>query len=47
MQQELELLQNTLRDIARAVIQDAEGKDVISSVMQPHVHLSQPGVPPR
>uniref|UniRef100_A0A8D8VW00 Rootletin n=1 Tax=Cacopsylla melanoneura TaxID=428564 RepID=A0A8D8VW00_9HEMI len=47
MQHELELLQNTLRDIARAVIQDAEGKDVISSVMQPHVHLTQPGVPPR
>lgn len=46
MQEEVELLQGALRDIAHAVIQDAEGRDV--DAVMPHVHLTPPGpVPPR
>lgn len=48
LQEEIDLLQGALRDIAHAVIQDAESRDVDSVQPPPHVHLSQtPAVPPR
>lgn len=50
MQEEVELLQNALRDIAHAVIQDSEGRDVDAVMLSQsqHVHLMPPGpVPPR
>ncbi|XP_026278331.2 rootletin isoform X2 [Frankliniella occidentalis] len=50
IQEEVELLQGALRDIAHAVIQDAEGRDVDAVMLSQsaHVHLTPPGpVPPR
>lgn len=48
LQEEVELLQGALRDIAHAVLQDAENRDTDSAQPSPHVHLSQtPAVPPR
>jgi len=48
MQAEAELLQGALRDIAHAVIQDAEARDEGLPPAPPHVHLTPPGaVPPR
>lgn len=50
MQEEVELLQGALRDIAHAVIQDADGRDVDAVMLSQsqHVHLTPPGpVPPR
>ncbi|XP_075215619.1 rootletin-like isoform X2 [Lycorma delicatula] len=47
LQEEVELLQGALRDIAHAVLQDAENRDTDSAQPSPHVHLSQtPAVPP-
>lgn len=46
MQEEIELLQSALRDIAQALIQDAELKD--PELIQPtstHVHLSTTPIP--
>ncbi|XP_065332594.1 rootletin [Cloeon dipterum] len=47
-QEELALLQNALRDIAHAVLQDAENKNADANV-QPasHLHLSVSHMPPR
>lgn len=48
MEEEIEHLQNALRDIAHAVIQDAESKTSESIQPAPHLHLTPPTtVPPR
>lgn len=47
LQEEADLLQNALRDIAHAVIQDSEGRDT-DPQPTPHVHLTpSQAVPPR
>ncbi|XP_076662657.1 ciliary rootlet coiled-coil, rootletin isoform X2 [Andrena cerasifolii] len=40
IQDDIEILQSALRDIAHAVIQDAEARDIESSQAPPHLHLS-------
>lgn len=40
MQEDVEILQSALREIAHAVIQDAETRNAESSQPPPHVHLS-------
>lgn len=46
MQEEIELLQSALRDIAQALIQDAELKDPeITQAAATHIHLSTTPVP--
>lgn len=47
MQEDVELLQSALRDIAHAVIQDAESRDVENTQAPPHVHLSPTGAVPQ
>lgn len=44
MQEDIEILQSALKDIAHAVIQDAESRNAESSQPPPHVHLS-PSIP--
>lgn len=44
MQDEVELLQSALRDIAQALIQDAEMKD-IELTPATHIHLSATPIP--
>lgn len=47
LQEDIELLQGALRDIAHAVIQDSEGRDP-EPQPTPHVHLTpSQAVPPR
>lgn len=43
MQEDAEILQSALRDIAHAVIQDAESREIENIQPPPHIHLS-PGV---
>lgn len=46
MQEEVELLQNALRDIAQALIHDAELKDPdLPPQVAAHIHLSTTPVP--
>ena len=47
LQEDLEILQSALRDIAHAVIQDSESRELdgTNSQATPHLHLS-PAVPP-
>ncbi|XP_024946085.1 rootletin isoform X3 [Cephus cinctus] len=40
MQEDVEILQSALRDIAHAVIQDAESRDIENIQPPPHIHLS-------
>lgn len=40
MQEDIEVLESALRDIAHAVIQDAESRDAEAKQTSPHVHLS-------
>ncbi|KAK2575631.1 hypothetical protein KPH14_011894 [Odynerus spinipes] len=47
MQEDIEILQNALRDIAHAVIQDAETRDTESIQAPPHIHLSPTGPIPQ
>lgn len=47
MQEDIEILQNALRDIAHTVIQDAETRDTESTQPPPHVHLSPTGPIPQ
>lgn len=48
MQEEIDLLQNALRDIAHAVIQDAETRETDASHAVSHIHLTPSvSVPPR
>jgi len=47
MQEEVELLQNALRDIAHAVIQDAEARDTEQPHAAPHLHLTPAGPLPQ
>jgi len=47
MQEEVELLQNALRDIAHAVIQDAEVRDTEQPHAAPHLHLTPAGPLPQ
>ena len=47
MQEEVELLQNALRDIAHAVIQDAESRDTEQPQTSPHLHLTPAGPVPQ
>lgn len=47
VQEDVEILQSALRDIAHAVIQDAESRDVENSQPPPHVHLSPSGAVPQ
>lgn len=42
----MELLQNALRDIAHAVIQDAESRDAEQSQAALHLHLTPAGPVP-
>ncbi|XP_072755819.1 uncharacterized protein Root [Anoplolepis gracilipes] len=43
MQEDIEVLESALRDIAHAVIQDAECRDVDVKQALPHIHLSSGG----
>lgn len=46
MQEEIELLQSALRDIAQALIQDAELKDPeLTQTAATHIHLSTTSIP--
>jgi rootletin len=47
MQEEVELLQNALRDIAHAVIQDAESRDAEQPPAATHLHLTPAGPVPQ
>lgn len=48
MQEEIDLLQNALRDIAHAVIQDAETRETEAAQTGLHVHLTPSvSIPPR
>nr|CAD7442663.1 unnamed protein product [Timema bartmani] len=47
LQEEVELLQNALRDIAHAVIQDAENRDSDATHTSPHIHLTPSGPVPQ
>jgi rootletin len=47
MQEEVELLQSALRDIAHAVIQDAESRDAEQSHAAAHLHLTPAGPVPQ
>nr|CAD7197852.1 unnamed protein product [Timema douglasi] len=47
LQEEVELLQNALRDIAHAVIQDAENRDSDATHTAPHIHLTPSGPVPQ
>jgi rootletin len=47
MQEEVELLQNALRDIAHAVIQDAESRDAEQPHAATHLHLTPAGPVPQ
>uniref|UniRef100_A0ABD2WUT6 Rootletin-like coiled-coil domain-containing protein n=1 Tax=Trichogramma kaykai TaxID=54128 RepID=A0ABD2WUT6_9HYME len=50
IQEDLEILQTALREIAHAVIQDAEARDIdagVNSQTTPHLHLSPAGPPPK
>lgn len=47
MQEDIETLQSALRDIAHAVIQDAESRDIDSKQTLPHIHLSTSGSIPQ
>ncbi|KAJ9593584.1 hypothetical protein L9F63_014853, partial [Diploptera punctata] len=47
MQEEVELLQTALRDIAHAVIQDAESRDAEQPQTSPHLHLTPAGPVPQ
>jgi len=40
MQEDIEVLESALRDVAHAVIQDAESRDVDAKQVSSHVHLS-------
>ena len=40
MQEDIEVLESALRDIAHAVIQDAESRDTDAKQASPHIHLS-------
>jgi len=44
MQEDIEVLESALRDIAHAVIQDAECRDIDAKQTSTHIHLS-PGGP--
>lgn len=43
MQEDIEVLESALRDIAHAVIQDAESRDVDVKQAPSHIHLSSGG----
>ncbi|XP_077281306.1 ciliary rootlet coiled-coil, rootletin isoform X2 [Temnothorax americanus] len=43
MQEDIEVLESALRDIAHAVIQDAESRDADAKQASPHIHLSPSG----
>ncbi|XP_012287068.1 rootletin isoform X2 [Orussus abietinus] len=47
MQEDVEVLQSALRDIAHAVIQDAEAREVENIQTGPHIHLSPSGPVPQ
>lgn len=47
IQEDSEILESALRDIAHAVIQDAESRDIESSQAPPHVHLSPSSARPQ
>ncbi|XP_032664691.1 rootletin isoform X3 [Odontomachus brunneus] len=47
MQEDIEVLQTALRDIAHAVIQDAESRDIDAKQAPPHIHLSPSGPIPQ
>ncbi|XP_043519039.1 rootletin isoform X2 [Frieseomelitta varia] len=47
LQDDIEILQSALRDIAHAVIQDAETREIESSQAPPHLHLSPTGPIPQ
>lgn len=47
MQEDIEVLQSALRDIAHAVIQDAESRDTDAKQAPPHIHLSPSGPIPQ
>lgn len=44
MQEDIEILQTALKDIAHAVIQDAESRNAENNQPPPHIHLS-PSIP--
>lgn len=44
MQEDIEVLESALRDIAHAVIQDAESRDADAKQTSPHIHLSPSGL---
>lgn len=44
MQEDIEVLESALRDIAHAVIQDAESRDTDAKQTSPHIHLSPGGL---
>ncbi|KAL0100440.1 hypothetical protein PUN28_019642 [Cardiocondyla obscurior] len=44
MQEDIEVLESALRDIAHAVIQDAESRDADVKQGSPHIHLSPSGL---
>ncbi|XP_071554708.1 uncharacterized protein Root isoform X2 [Temnothorax nylanderi] len=44
MQEDIEVLESALRDIAHAVIQDAESRDADTKQASPHIHLSPSGL---
>ncbi|XP_034942532.1 rootletin isoform X2 [Chelonus insularis] len=47
IQEDVEILESALRDIAHAVIQDAENRDIDNIQASPHIHLSPPIIPQR
>lgn len=47
IQDDIEILQSALRDIAHAVIQDAEAREIESAQAPPHLHLSPSGPIPQ
>lgn len=47
IQEDSEILESALRDIAHAVIQDAECRDMENAQAPPHVHLSPSGARPQ
>lgn len=44
MQEDIEVLESALRDIAHAVIQDAESRDADPKQASSHIHLSPSGL---
>jgi len=44
MQEDIEVLESALRDIAHAVIQDAESRDADAKQTSSHIHLSPSGL---